>query len=97
MYITRSLHIVSHPPYTENYMQVGDSKSERLITMTTFPVANNVQYTHYIHISYIKTLCHLYTGSRHGKETVLIKLFLVYTLLSSQQKEINHISGVKGQ
>ena len=28
MYITRPLHIVSHLPYTENYMQVGDSESE---------------------------------------------------------------------
>ena len=45
MYITRPLHIVSHPLYTENYMQVGDPESERLITMTSLPVANNVQYT----------------------------------------------------
>ena len=56
MYITRPLHIVSHPPYTENYMQVGDPECERLITMTSLPVANNVQYTHYIHTVYTKTL-----------------------------------------
>ena len=56
MYITRPIHIVSHSPYTENYMQVGDSESERLITMTSPPVANNVQYTHYIPIVYTKTL-----------------------------------------
>ena len=91
MYITRPLHIVSHPLYTENYMQVGDSESKRLITMTSLPVANNVQYTHYIHIVYTKTLLLSFiqdTGSRHGKQTILIELFLVYTLLSSQH-EIN--------
>ena len=69
MYITRPLHIVSHPPHTENYMQVGDPESERLITMTSLPVANNVQYTHYIHIVYTKTLCHLYTGSWYTNNT----------------------------
>ena len=72
------------PLYTENYMQVGDPESERLITMTSLPVANNVQYTHYIHIVYTKTLCHLYTGSRHSIQTILIELFLVNTLLRSQ-------------
>ena len=89
MYITRPLHIVSHPPYTENYMQVGDSESERLITMTSLLVENNVQYTHYIHTVYNiqkHFLCHLYTGSRPGKQTILIELLLVYPLLSSQQK-----------
>ena len=48
MCITRLLHIVSHPPYIENYMQVGDPKSERLITMTSLPVANNIQYIHIV-------------------------------------------------
>ena len=57
MYITRPLHIVSHLPYTENYMQVGDPESERLITMTSLPVANNVTiHTLYSHCIYKNTV-----------------------------------------
>ena len=50
MCIIRSLHIVSHPPYTENYMQVG---------------VNNVQYTHYILIVYTRST-HAYDASRRS-------------------------------
>ena len=62
MYITRPLHIVSHSSYTENYMQVDDPKSERLITMTSLPVANNVQHTTlYSHCIYTDTSFVIYT------------------------------------
>ena len=86
MYITRPLHIVSHPPYTENYMQVGEPESKRLITMTSLPVANNVQYTHYIDIVYMKTLLLSMIQDTVNKQYSLNFSLSTHSSISSQQK-----------